>query len=39
MLAMENNGAGGRGAQRAVGERRCAGHDVEIGGGSPGLGP
>jgi hypothetical protein len=46
MLEITPNGAGagveaaaGREDQRAVGELGCAGHDVEIGGGSPVLGP
>jgi len=38
-MSKELNGTDGRIAERAVGERRCAGHDVEIGGVSPELGP
>jgi hypothetical protein len=40
MLELEHDGAGGRGVERAVGERNvCARHVVEIGGVSPVLGP
>ena len=40
MSDMENNGAGGREVERAVGERSgVLGMAFEIGGGSPVLGP